>query len=309
MSITLDRFTSGMTDYITKHNSNASVLETAINPLQADVDALRAAGAPGGDLDYRQGTSNLLINGGLDYWQRGAGVRPDAWLLASGAVIRSVTKKLNTYSIKTTGLSQLTQDLQDEIRLSIDDTISLSYGVYVYADVADNTRIGIYDGITTQYSGYHPGDSTWIWLTKNITFTAIPTTLRFVLDSASGTSYFNAAIVIRGNPASGPIFIANDPTVEHVRVNSLYEIGSTNIRGVGFLNSGDRELEKRIEFIAPKRTTPTITIVDDDTGYDFLAYNIDRHGFNLLVSEVGGASGTSGFEYNDIDWIAEVSGT
>lgn len=311
MTISLQTLTSGDTAYIAKHNSNYSKIQGAINPMQADVNALKAAGSAGADLDFRLATMNLAINGGLDYWQRGANSRPDGWQILSGSptIARSTTKKINTYSAKVVGTCQLAQDLPDEIRKSSASTISYSFGAYVKTDTASQARIGIYNGTTTQYSSYHSGSDDWELLTVNATFSSEPDSLRLILDSASGTNYFNALVLIRGNPSAGPIFVANDPVLERIRVNSLYETGTTNMRGVGFLNDGDRELEERIEFIAPKKSTPLVTIDEDDTGYDFLAYNVDRHGFSLLVAEVGGASGSNGFEYNSINWTAEVVGT
>ncbi len=312
MSISLETLVDGDTDYIGKHNRNNSKISSQTNPMEADVAALKAASGAGADLDFRLASPNLVINGGLDYWQRGNSSRPDAWRIISGSAIltREDTEiKLNTYSIKTVGAEQLGQDIQDEIRLGTELFSSYSFGAYIKTDTVDQARIGIYDGTTTTWSAYHTGNDSWRWITVNVTFSAIPDDFRLLLESNGGTVYWNSIVMIRGNPFAGPIFIANDPTVERLRVNSLYEIGSTNVRGVGFLNAGDRELESRLEFIAPKRAIPAITISNEETGYDFLAVNVDRHGFNLQVAEIGNSSGTGGFEKNDIDWKAEVIGT
>lgn len=434
MTLNLRTLYTGDTDYISKHNLNYSDIQSQFNPVQADVEALKAAGAPGADLDYRQNAFNMLINNALDHWQRGTDERPDAWRVRNQvpafAVERSTETQLNTYSAKTTNQGQLTQDVAEEVRLAIEASSFFSFGAYVKTDTANQARIGIYDGVTTQWSDYHVGDGSWQLRTKNVSFVTQPSALRFVLDSSGGEVYWNSLVAIRGNPASGPAYVPNDPALEYLRVLSLYEIGSTNVRGVGRLDgqhlaeevpyeasatasgasfvipvavpnnsaiigviirvdntltgsgvsswsaalsggaidtiatgqaltagtvaaipfvgvevSGitnitispdagtfidgrmsavavvrrmnaaydfttrDRELEQRITFASPKRATPLVTIVDDDTGYEFVAYNVDKHGFNLLVSEIGAESRLRGFEYVDIDWIAEVVGT
>lgn len=313
MTINLQTFANGDTDYIDKHNTNASTVQSAVNLLENDVSALKAASGAGADLDFRQNAFNLLVNGGFDYWQRGTTTRPDAWVIrndGAGFTVEreSSTIKLNTYAAKLSAVGQIAQDLPDETRLAVDNS-QFAFGVYAKTDTADKARIGYYNGVTTTYSNYHTGSDEWEWLTLSLSVTSAPSAMRFVLDSQGGTVYFASAVVIRGNPNSGPTFVANDPTLERLRVFSLYEIGETSVRGVGYLNSGDRELESRIEFCAPKRAVPTVTIDEELTGYDFSATNISREGFNLIVSETGGSSGTDGFEYDDISWTAEVSGT
>jgi len=315
MTLSLHRHTAGSTTYPTDINSDNALIESNVNMLLSDVEALKAAAGVGADLDFRQNAPNLIINGGFDYWQRGTDERPDAWRIENDAVDFTVARessevKINTYSAKTVAVGQLTQVVTDEIRKATLPTTSFSVGVFALTDTDDKARIGLYNGTTTTWSDYHSGSDEWELLTASYYCAAgDPSALKVILDNAGATVYWNAAVIIRGNPNAGPIFIANDPVIERLRILSLYESGSTGIRGVGYLNNGDRELEMRIEFMSPKRSTPLIFIDDIGTGYDVYDYNVDRHGFNLKAAEIGGASGTNGFEIEDIAWTAEVYGT
>ena len=313
MSLNLYTFSGGMTDYITKHNANYSAIQSGVNTIEADVTALKAAGAPGADLDYRVIAQNLLINGAFDFWQRGISERPDAWEIEGEAspfvIARDTTIKLNTYSVKIEDLGQLTQALDSKIKdgISASTPLTISVGVWVYTSVANNARIGIYNGVTTQWSSYHAGDSTWLFLTKNQTFSSEPTSIKIVLEAAGlADVYWNAAVAIKGNPSAGPIFVVNDPALEELRVVSLYELGKTSIGGVGYVVASDRILTARIKFTVPKKSTPALVIITSDTGYDFDVSSIDRFGFDLDVVELGGASGANGFVYDGIEWSAEV---
>lgn len=312
MTISLNSFTSGMTDYIAKHNANYSAIQAALNLAQADIDAMKASSAPGGDLDYRLLAFNMMINGGMYYWQRGTTLAPDAWTIENAALGATVAressiKKVGLYSAKTIGIMQLTQALPSEFVLAMESGHTISVGVYSRTSTADIARIGVYNGITTTWSDYNSGSDEWEWLFVRLAIDAAPDSIKIVLDSGNGTVYWNGAVAIRGNPASGPIYVENDPEVERLRVLSLYETGSTRIRGVGLLVAGDRELEQRITFAATKRSTPTVTITSAiETGIDIVAENVDRNGFNLLVAEIGGASATDGFVVEGIEWKAEI---
>lgn len=313
MSISLNTFTTGMTDYITKHNSNYSVIQSYINAMNADLEGLKGASNAGADLDFRLVTQNWIINGGFDYWQRGNSTRPDAWEIMNDSPGFSVVKssseiKLNSYSVRTIGTGQLTQNLTENLRLALDNTVSFYFGCYVKTNAEDQARIGIYNGLTTSYSSYHSGGNDWEFLKINYVATgSIPSEIRFILDENIGTVYWNSAVVIRGNPNAGPIYIANDKTIEELRVLSLYETGVESVRGVGFLNIGDREIEKKVNFLSPKRSVPSVSIISEiPTPYDVQVENVTRFGFTLLATELGGSSGSDGFELSEIEWIAEV---
>ena len=307
-------FANGDTNYIAKHNANNAAIASLVNVLEQEVAALKAAGASGSDLDYRLNAANLLINGGFGYWQRGTSEPPDAWKVENDETGFSVARstgqaKLNTYSAWTDGIGQLTQKLSDAVRLSLSSSFSLAFGCWVWTDVANSARIGIDNGVTTTWSAYHVGNSAWQFLKVALVQGAgpIPSQIKFILDNDGAEVYWNAAVVIRGNPASGPVFIANDATTERLRALSLYEIGQASVAGVGFLDGTDRMIVTHVTFLSPKNAIPIMTLETAITGFDLIAGNIDTQGFDLIVMEIGGVSGTDGFEYANISWIAEVA--
>ena len=315
MALNLQSFTVNDTTYIAKHNSNYSAIQTQSNVMLQDVEALKAAASPGADLDYRLLSPNLITNGGFDFWQRGVSTRPDVWTIENGAsnftVERSTAQlKLNTYSCKTVNVGQITQKLQDVIIDSFASTFSISFGAWVYATAASKARVGIYNGTTTQWSDYHTGAAGWEMLSNTFVHGAgdTPSEIKFVLDNGGSTVYFNSIVCIRGNLSATPLFIANSTTLEELRVFGYIETGQETVNGVGRLTAGtlDRELTTRVRFIAPKISIPTVTLEDDETGYDLAAENITRNGFDLIVADLAGASGTNGFEYSDIEWTATI---
>ena len=311
MAVSLSRFYISQTDYITELNANSGVIETYLNVHNNDINSLKGAVGGGADLDFRLNTNNLIINGGLDYWQRGTSTRPDCWTIENEvltfAVARSATKYLNTYSVSLLNTGSLTQSLDESIRLSMALTFSLTFGVWIKTDQATSARIGVWNGTVWQYSEYHAGDDEWAL--SSVTFMhngTTPSALKFGLFNTTGTAYFNAVTAIKGNPAASVLFVANDPTLEELRVFGQVEAGKTSVRGVGMLSVLDRELLTRVSFLAPKKSIPSIVLEDEETGYELTYSNVTRHGFDLTVTEINGASGTDGFEYLDIDWRAEI---
>lgn len=315
MTISLNTYAAGDTSYVSKFNLDNSAITSAVNVLQQDLNALKAASSAGADLDFRLNAFNFVINGGFDYWQRGVNTRPDAWEIenesAGFSVSRSTTQtKLGTYSAKTVGEGQLTQSLPDEIRNGLDTSFSITFGAWIYTNADDRARVGIYNGIVTQWSNYHDGGSGWeFWNTSLVQGSGtIPTEIKFILDSSSGTVYWAGVVSIKGNPNASPLFIANPPELEELRVFSMIESGKASIRGVGMLDEllGTREITTRVRFMVPKRTTPTIILEEEATGFEISYENEDKYGFDLNVTDLDGSSGTNGFEYTDIEWRAEV---
>jgi hypothetical protein len=312
MSIALSTYYAGQTNYIAAMNSDNGIIQTYLNLHDADIATLKGAVGVGADLDFRLTAFNLLLNGGLDYWQRGTATRPDCWTIENAgvgfAIARESTEKyLNTYSAMLTNSGSLTQELDDTIRLGMETTFSVTLGVWIKTSTASSARIGVWNGTVWQYSNYHAGDG--VWAMSTVTFThngTTPSEIKFGLFNTSGTAYFNAMTAIKGNPAAGVLFIANDPTVEELRVFGHIESGQTSVKGVGMRVVADRELTTNIRFIAPKRSAPTIVLEDEDTGYEITYGNVTRFGFDLTVTEINGASGTNGFEYENITWRAEV---
>jgi hypothetical protein len=308
---------TGELDYIAKHNSNYSLIEGFSNTLENDVGALKAAGAPGADLDFRLGAFNVAINGTFDYWQRGTNTRPDGWKIendgGSFTVNRSTEKKLNTYSALVANQGRLTQKLPTETLNNLSVGFSFALVAWVKSDAA--ARIGIYDGITNQFSTAHLGDDTWRLLSYNYIHNSatVPSQFKILLDNPSDNTYFNNVTMIKGNPTSGALPIANDPSIEKLRVLSLYEIGTFNMSGgMGYKNGNDRIMIARVPFCVPKTDTPIITLNKTmPTPDDLFAINVDDCGFDIQATKysiVGNANEFDGFNIDNIAWTAEVNG-
>lgn len=307
--VELNSYNPGDTEYVEKLNEDFSAIQAALNLAVSELDAIKAAGQPGADIDFRLNSQNLLINGGFDYWQRGDDARPDAWEIendSSFEIEKSTEVSINTYSVKTTNQGTLSQLLSDEQFKGTVSPWGFSFSVRVKTSTADIARIGVYDGVTTQWSNYHTGDGEWQVLSVKFSKGSAPSQIKFVMVNNGGEVYWNAGSVIRGT-TSATLFISNDPTTEELRVLSLLEKGIENFHGVGALNdaTGAREITKRIRFISPKRGVPVVTISDIPTGFDYDVHDIDRQGFSLTIMDLVDSTGTDGFEI-PIEWEAEA---
>lgn len=182
---------------------------------------------------------NLLVNGGLEIWQRGSGpftaqtaYSADRWFnsIASGDTL-SVSKDTThqdgassacaaaTYT-KSTGGSLLIQKLEDYIQLQ-GKAVSLSFRVKT--STANATRVALDDGTTVSYSSYHSGSGNYETLTVTATMGASASeVLAMVEFDASCTAYLDNAMLVVG---SAPInYIPLTPAEEWSRCQRYYEL-------------------------------------------------------------------------------------
>jgi len=160
----------------------------------------------------KENPTNLLPNGDFENWTAGTAVAPDGWtILSSGssAVAREASIiKMGIYSAKIV-LSGgtyifLTQEIHATKGIAYWKGRTLTLGCWVYATVANITRIQIGDGVDNSYSSYHPGDSQWHFLTVNHTVNSSATTVQIVGrlgDNGDGTAYFDGAMCVEGSSA------------------------------------------------------------------------------------------------------------
>jgi len=160
----------------------------------------------------KENPTNLLPNGDFENWTAGTAVAPDGWtILSSGssAVAREASIiKMGIYSAKIV-LSGgtyifLTQEIHATKGIAYWKGRTLTLGCWVYATVANITRIQIGDGVDNSYSSYHPGDSQWHFLTVNHTVNSSATTVQIVGrlgDNGGGTAYFDGAMCVEGSSA------------------------------------------------------------------------------------------------------------
>lgn len=146
MSISLQRFNSGDTNYVAKHNSNADVLEAAVKGLESQV-----AGAFGGAISIGEalralfGASAALI-GAASYQPSASGsslavTAGFAWLASQSIVVRSVSTKSVSFSGAGAATYYLTADATGNPIRSTNITDALYSVVWTGASFGTITRL------------------------------------------------------------------------------------------------------------------------------------------------------------------------
>ena len=149
-----------------------------------------------------QAVTNVIVNGGME-----VGEPPDDWNVtgASATIARSgVELKEGDYSLLLTrsGADCYTdQDIPNYERYAGE---SVTSGVWAWASVASQTRLSLYDGVASAYSGYHTGGSSWEWLMVTLAVDASPTDMEVRGHIVTGDtgSYFDEAVLVRGTTCS-----------------------------------------------------------------------------------------------------------
>jgi len=158
--------------------------------------------------DGKENPTNLLTNGDFELWSSGASVAPDGWTLdGSGATVarEQSTIKIGTYSAKlissTNNPAELYQYFNATRGINYFKGRTVTFGVWVWASVANKVSIFISDSVNGTQSSYHPGDSAWHFLTVTRTIDINATDVRCVIYGASTSSitfYFDGAICVEG---------------------------------------------------------------------------------------------------------------
>jgi lysophospholipase L1-like esterase len=164
---------------------------------------------------------NFLSNGGMESWSNGtsfpsvaSGVAvADGWqTVKTGTtppvldIEREATiKDSGTYSLKmvmqTAGSTDSQFSLQQEVATpAMFSSQTMVFSVNVKCATASKLRLMIYDGTTTAYSAYHPGDGQWHRLLVSITCSATPSNLRATIsiepsDFNGDTIYIDSAFL------------------------------------------------------------------------------------------------------------------
>lgn len=145
--------------------------------------------------------ANLLSNGDFESWTGGTAVPPDGWTLTgTGSVARTATSKICTYAAEVT-YSQTDSYLEQELTCYDHlQGLHVSFSCWVRATVADRVRLGIDDGVGQSFSEYHPGDSTFIFLTvtRLVDTAATKLEVRCQVDTAATSGIFDGAILVVG---------------------------------------------------------------------------------------------------------------
>jgi len=179
--------------------------------------------------------TNLLSNGDFELWTAGTSVAPDGWTLEGGgfgSARESSIIKLGTYSAKITRAGS-----DGDLRQSIHTAKGIAYwrgrtvtlGCWVYATVSSRALIGIAGTYT-----YHPGDSTWKFLTAIGTVDSGATAVDATLEIWSGdtSAYFDGCMVVEGSTlfafSDKPVIIGNNPSTIPVTFAGNVGIGTTD---------------------------------------------------------------------------------
>lgn len=164
--------------------------------------------------------TNCVLNDTLIIWAAGDSVAPTGWTLAgtgaacarAGTGLGDTKRKVGDFCAKLTyGSATLTLE-QDVLptaafsRLDHLKSTGVGYGAWVWANIASQSRIYVTDGVTTTYSSYHTGNSTWQWLTVEHTLSASATKLTVgvaVGSSGANPAYFSGPTLVLGSIAPG----------------------------------------------------------------------------------------------------------
>jgi hypothetical protein len=153
--------------------------------------------------------ANLIPNSSFEVWENGTAVPPDGWTLtgAGASVARSTTTKTGLYSAAITRSGtdcHLSRDVYATLGSTYIRSRPLIVGAWVYATVASRALVRVSDGVTTWFSSYHTGDSTWQWLTVAITPGSSVTQLVVggQVDTGNTTAYFDGFTAAEGTTLS-----------------------------------------------------------------------------------------------------------
>jgi len=189
-----------------QHRIIAADASAPVQSIAVDASGVLVGGTP---LFSTINPTNLLSNGNFEAWTAGTAVAPDGWALAgvSASVAREGTIiKVGTYSAKVTraGANAYIHTTFHEAKgADYYKSRTVTFGVWVYATVADRAKLGIGDGLTNSWSSFHTGGSTWEWLTVTKTFAAGATEGRMLcfIDTGDTSGYFDGAMLVEGSSA------------------------------------------------------------------------------------------------------------
>lgn len=186
---------------LTKPNFQGSA---DIRVINTDLDTIDAAAS-----------RNLLVNPGLEIWQRGAGpftlnnaYAADRWQIQlGGASTMSVSRDAGNAATGSqyaaaavyvqSATSQLGQKIEDYLQLR---GRTITFAADVKASVAGAARLAVYDGATRSYGAYHSGGGSYERLSVTVAVPTNATQVQVELSlGASGTFYLDNATLHLGS--------------------------------------------------------------------------------------------------------------
>lgn len=281
---------------------------------------------------------NILVNGGVELWERGTsfiGVAngddtADKWVVGkSGGV--PPTANVSRSAADDTGFFAMDVDItaagSSSPRFSMRNTAewyesyaskTVSLSVRVNTSLA-GVKISLNDGVSGFNSTAHSGSGTWETLTITATLSGSLTQLQVLigwLDTdvpSTGQVLIDSIMLLEGDNPLG--FIPEDPAVRLNRTQRYYEAQNTvDFRALGVSDGTNYILEVPVKFTTTKRTTPTVTLTinavkeegaaaDQQGSYTITATDITAAGFNMKASKAIAGSKPASLEF---DWTAEA---
>jgi hypothetical protein len=263
--------------------------------------------------------ANLLTNGGLEIWQRGASFSgngvftADRWLMAFTGGTMTVTQETTTVdgpsgtSAKcvlsgVTTPNYLTQHIADSGVLLQLRGRTLSASIRVQCSVANAARLYLQDTAAQTLSSFHSGNGTWQTLTVTKAIDNAAGWVRVGVDFAlAGTFYIdNACLVVGSQPAN---YVPLHPADDLARCLRYYEIiGETagSIQSTLYASAASQSPITFIPYKARKAVVPTVTKVGTWTvsncGQPGIGAGPGIDGFSLYATSI--AAGMVGFGNN-----------
>ncbi len=161
-----------------------------------------------------QSFQNLLRNNSFEILNEGG--TPRYWTLHSGITAeRSSTQKyFGSYSAKIIATDTYATNLRQRVTSLQFKGQYVSFGSWVWSDTASTVTLSLMDSTSTFVTGaFHPGDSTWRWLTVTHLCDTTSTYVEaryYITPSTGGTSYVDGAMMVMGRSvpysSARPIF-------------------------------------------------------------------------------------------------------
>lgn len=189
----------------------------------------------------KQGAGNLIKNASMESWGAGTTSAPTGWTLA-GAGASTARNGTNfshgTYAADLVRAGTDTTLTQDCIAAAGGQTYLRESRTYsltgrVRATVATRGRIGINDGVTTTYSSYHTGGSSFetLAVTKALSTSATKLEVTLSVDTGDTTAQFDGLMLTEGGAAiaAGPSFAGPEAGASQLEAIADAEATATNV--------------------------------------------------------------------------------
>jgi len=248
-------------------------------------------------ITYDQVPKNLLINGGFEIWQRGAGpftstpnMTADEWQIGTLYGTLSITQDTSNqlfgdsciaavYSASTAGSQIINQGIEQYKSL---EGLWLTFSIWAKTSTADSVVAGIndYDGSTneTATSNIHTGSGNWeqLTVTKLIRtglqpFAAIPHSFGMQVKLSTRldcTVYVDGAMLVVGKFPEGVPYVPTPPAIDLLKAYRYYQ-SSGNAFGNGLQFMGDvtsgLTYYAASNFPVEMQATPTVTLTHNSS--------------------------------------------